>query len=89
MVKLLSCNAGLLASSNRGDIVIFRRTNPNNHILQACVDTRLVDPSLCWILLTFSPSMARLVTVIDTCCHLSEGLNRLREVCEAMPTQQA
>lgn len=33
--------------------------------------------------------MARLVTVIDTCCHLSEGLNRLREVCEAMPTQQA
>lgn len=39
-------------------------------------------------LLTFSPSMAKLVTVIATCCHLSEGLKRLREVCEAMPTQQ-
>lgn len=38
---------------------------------------------------TFSPSMARLVTVIDTFCQLSEGLKRLRVVCEAMPTQQA
>lgn len=33
--------------------------------------------------------MARLVTVIDTFCQLSEGLKRLREVCEAMPTQHA
>lgn len=33
--------------------------------------------------------MARLVTVIDTFCQLSEGLKRPRVVCEAMPTQQA
>lgn len=49
----------------------------------------LSKSSLSIFFFTFSPSMARLVTVIDTFCQLSEGLKRLRVVCEAMPTQQA